>query len=61
MEQPILMAFALLLVLEGLMPLLAPSAWREAFTRIMALNDGQLRFLGLASVASGLALAALAR
>lgn len=61
MEQPILMAFALLLVLEGLMPLLAPSAWREAFTRIMALNDGQLRFLGLASVASGFALVALAR
>lgn len=53
-------ALALVLILEGLMPLLAPSAWREAMRRIGALRDGQIRFMGLAATASGLLLLAAA-
>jgi uncharacterized protein YjeT (DUF2065 family) len=48
-----LAACALVLVLEGLLPLLAPRAWRNAFRRLTDLTDGQLRFIGLISVALG--------
>ena len=47
-------ALALLLVLEGLLPLAAPRVWREAFRRVTELTDGQLRFVGMASVSIGL-------
>ena len=47
------MAFGLMLVLEGVLPLLAPRIWRETFQRMTALNDGQLRFVGLASMLGG--------
>ena len=44
-----LMAVALMLVIEGLLPFLAPSAWRETFRRLMQLTDGQIRFFGLSA------------
>lgn len=47
-------AFALMLVLEGLLPFLAPRVWRDAFRRIMELTDGQIRFVGLASMLAGI-------
>ena len=47
------LAVALMLVFEGLMPLVAPKAWREMFARLGELTDGQLRFFGLIAVASG--------
>ena len=50
---------ALLLVLEGLLPLLSPRSWRQAFERALQLKDGQLRFFGLLSVMAGLFLAVL--
>ncbi len=46
-------AFALMLVIEGLLPLLNPGAWRRMFERAIRLTDGQLRFLGLASMLAG--------
>lgn len=49
------LAFALMLVFEGLMPFLAPASWREAFRRLLALSDGQIRFIGLALILAGLA------
>jgi uncharacterized protein len=45
-----------MLVLEGLLPLLNPSAWRATFARLLQLTDGQLRFVGLLSLALGLLL-----
>jgi len=45
-----------MLVLEGLLPLLMPQAWRETFKRLIAFNDGQLRFIGLVSVLGGFVL-----
>ena len=48
-----LAACALVLVLEGLLPLIAPGVWRNAFRHLIDLSDGQLRFIGLISVALG--------
>ena len=49
-------AFALMLVIEGILPLVAPRFWRETFRKFIELNDGQLRFAGLASMVAGLVL-----
>ncbi|WP_047537007.1 DUF2065 domain-containing protein [Methylotenera versatilis] len=56
MNTTLLTALGLMLVLEGLMPLIAPKSWRETFKRMIALNDGQLRFVGLISLLGGLLL-----
>lgn len=50
------LAIALMLMLEGLLPLAAPARWREIFRRVSELSDGQIRFFGLASMLSGLIL-----
>lgn len=50
------MALGLMLVLEGMMPFLFPSAWRETLRTLVQFRDGQLRFLGLALMSSGLLL-----
>jgi len=47
-------ALAMLLILEGLLPFAAPKLWRDTFRRIGELSDGQIRFMGLASVVAGL-------
>lgn len=54
MLDTLLIALGLMLVLEGLLPFLAPRIWRETFQRIMQLADGQLRFMGLTSMLVGL-------
>ncbi|ACV36192.1 DUF2065 domain-containing protein [Accumulibacter sp.] len=56
MSNNLLLAFALMLVLEGLLPFVAPSAWRETFRRLIRLTDGQIRFIGLTSMLIGLVL-----
>ena len=48
-------ALCLVLVLEGLLPLVAPRLWRDTFRRITELSDGQLRFIGLTSLLAGTA------
>lgn len=52
----LLLALALMLVIEGLLPLLAPRIWRETFRRVTEFTDGQLRFIGLFSLLTGLIL-----
>ena len=47
-------ALALVLVFEGLFPLIAPAAWRRTFSQLVQLRNGQLRFFGLCSVGIGL-------
>ncbi len=49
-------ALALVLVFEGLMPLLVPSVWRRMFTEMLRLQDGQIRFFGLICVGCGVLL-----
>jgi uncharacterized protein YjeT (DUF2065 family) len=48
------MALALVLILEGLLPFVAPRVWREGFRRLTELTDGQLRFVGVVSIGIGL-------
>jgi uncharacterized protein YjeT (DUF2065 family) len=50
----LLAAFALMLVIEGILPFVAPRIWREAFRKFTEMSDGQIRFAGLASMAAGL-------
>ncbi len=59
MVSTLLLAFALMLVLEGLLPFAAPRTWRETFRRVTELNDGQIRFIGLTSMLIGLGLVAV--
>ena len=48
-------AFALVLIVEGLLPFVSPRIWRDAFTRLVTLSDGQIRFLGLTAILLGVA------
>ena len=61
MGKTLLMAVALMLIIEGLLPFIAPGAWRDTFRRIMLLKDGQIRFFGLTSMVVGVLLLLLAR
>ncbi|MBK7356004.1 DUF2065 domain-containing protein [Propionivibrio sp.] len=54
MTTSLLVAFALMLVLEGLVPFLAPGIWRDTFRRLIQLSDGQIRFVGLTSMLVGI-------
>jgi len=56
MGESLLLAFGFVLIFEGLMPMLAPSRWRAAVSRIAQFRDGQLRFVGLCAVLIGLLL-----
>ena len=60
MAANLIAALGLMLILEGLMPLVSPSSWREAMRRISALRDGQIRFMGLAATVVGVLLLAAA-
>lgn len=48
-----LAAIGLLLVIEGILPFAAPALWRDGFRRMLELRDGQLRFIGAASIIGG--------
>ena len=56
-----LMALALMLILEGVLPFLAPNLWRDTFRRITQMTDCQIRFVGLSSMIVGLLLLRWAR
>ncbi len=43
----------MLLIIEGILPFLAPKVWRETFRKIIELSDGQLRFIGLIAISLG--------
>lgn len=45
-----------MLIIEGLLPFIAPAAWRETFLRLASMGDGQIRFIGLTSMLLGLIL-----
>jgi uncharacterized protein YjeT (DUF2065 family) len=52
----LLSAVGLMLVLEGLMPLISPRQWRSVFEQAAKLADGQLRFVGLLALLIGAAI-----
>lgn len=51
-----LIGLALMLVIEGIIPFLFPSMWREMFSKMVLLPDGQLRFVGISAMLAGLLL-----
>jgi hypothetical protein len=53
-EDTLWLALALVLVIEGLFPLIAPGAWRRLFTQLMQMNDGQIRSFAIGSILLGL-------
>ena len=54
-------AFSLVLVIEGIMPLIAPTVWRETFAKMISFTDGQLRTVGLFSMLGGLLILIMVR
>jgi uncharacterized protein len=50
------MAFALVLVIEGLLPFVSPRSWRGAVISVAGLSDTVLRRTGLVSMVTGVAL-----
>ncbi|MCE7914714.1 MAG: DUF2065 domain-containing protein [Nitrosomonas sp. PRO4] len=56
MWETFLIAIALMLILEGMLPFLSPQTWREMFRRLLEINDNQIRFIGLTSMLVGLML-----
>jgi uncharacterized protein YjeT (DUF2065 family) len=51
----LLTAAAFVMILEGLLPFVAPRLWRETFTKLVELSDGQIRFVGLVAILVGVA------
>ena len=56
MLDTLLMALGLMLIVEGLMPMVSPLRWRSLFEQLLKLEDGQIRFFGMAMVIMGLLL-----
>jgi uncharacterized protein len=52
----LLAAFALYLVLEGILPFLNPQAMKRVLTAMATFSDRQLRLWGLASMGAGMLL-----
>lgn len=51
-----LLGLAMMLVVEGMIPFVSPGLWRETFSKLVTLSDGQLRFAGITAMLSGLLL-----
>ena len=56
MTDTLFAAFALMLIFEGVVPFIAPTVWRDTFRRLIQFTDGQIRFVGLASLLAGIIL-----
>lgn len=54
--QQILIAFSLVLVLEGIVPFLYPSRWRRMVVKIATMDDKTMRVAGLVSMLCGVGL-----
>lgn len=56
MWKELFIAFALLLVIEGIMPFINPNAWRKALEATSKLNNKTVRLIGFLSMMSGVIL-----
>tara|TARA_B100000902_G_C27030051_1_gene774022 strand:- start:75 stop:269 length:195 start_codon:yes stop_codon:yes gene_type:complete len=52
----VVLLIALILIFEGLLPFVSPRLWKEMFRKLLGMDDGQLRFIGLSSMMIGLIL-----
>ncbi|SFN22917.1 hypothetical protein SAMN05660284_00931 [Formivibrio citricus] len=57
MSKALVMALALMLVFEGIMPFVAPSAWREILGKLAGMSDTQARSLGFSLLMGALLIA----
>jgi uncharacterized protein YjeT (DUF2065 family) len=55
----LLLGLGLVLIIEGILPFLAPRGWREAMFKIAQMDDRRIRFYGLTSMGVGLLLVLL--
>jgi len=46
-------ALAIVLILEGILPFVAPGLWRRTFAKLVELSDGQIRYVGLIAILLG--------
>lgn len=53
MAQDLLTALALVLIIEGLLPLLAPAAWQRAMQELSKYNPKVIRIGGIISMLTG--------
>jgi hypothetical protein len=53
------MALGLVLIIEGVLPFIAPAVWRASLQRMARLRDGQVRFVALGAILIGLLLIVL--
>lgn len=51
-----LLGLAMMLVVEGLWPFVMPELWRNTFRKLVTMTDGQLRFVGITAMLSGIIL-----
>ncbi len=49
----LLIAFCLMLVLEGVLPFLYPQRWRDLVQQLAIIDDAALRIIGLVSMLVG--------
>ena len=56
MWEALLIGFALMLVLEGIVPFLYPAKWRNLVVTLSQISDKQLRTMGLMSMLVGIAI-----
>ena len=56
MLNTILTGFALVLVIEGMMPFMSPRAWKQMVATIMQMSDRSLRIAGFISMIAGVGL-----
>jgi len=54
-------AFALYLIIEGMIPFVGPHLFRRSVMRISEMNDNQLRMTGMLVMAAGLILLFIVR
>ncbi|WP_082431613.1 DUF2065 domain-containing protein [Limnohabitans sp. 63ED37-2] len=54
MLDTLLLALGLMLILEGLLPMISPRRWRGLFEQMLQLQEGQIRFFGMLMVLIGL-------
>ena len=61
MAADLLLALALVLIIEGLLPGINPSMWRSLMKQMAELDDQKLRMIGIGSMVAGAVLFNLVR
>jgi len=59
MPDALVTALGLVLIIEGVLPFIAPAVWRASLQRMARLRDGQVRFVALGAILIGLLLIVL--